>query len=187
MAQDTTLILKVDTDPYQDPDDLEQEVPLTQLDSEEEAPLTQLCNYEEMLAMKYEDTCGAALRSLINGDGSIWYWSCIQHDVMLTWETMKGQEQQWLKWERQEIWKHDRPPRPSCVKPKNKAMPKFIPNPGDKAHMALRHYKDKHNMLKMRRKKTLQARPGVSAECCQYSLGKRVARFNTGVLGLKMK
>ena len=162
------LCLKVDTDPYQDPDDLEQEAPLTVLDSEEEAQHAKLCNYEEMLKMQYEDTCGAALRSLINGDGSIWYWSCIQHDVMLTWETMKGQEQQWLTWERQEILKHDRPPK-RFVKPKSKAMPKFIPNPGDKAHchMALRHYKDKHNMLKMRRKKTLQARPGVSAECCQ--------------------
>ena len=154
--QPMALGLKVDTDPYQDPDDLEQEAPLTVLDSEEEAQHAQLCNYEEMLKMQYEDTCGAALRSLINGDGSIWYWSCIQHDVMLTWETMKGQEQQWLTWERQEILKHDRPPRPSCVKPKNKALPKFIPNPGDKAHMALRHYKDKHNMREMRRKRRKQ-------------------------------
>ena len=155
MAQDTTLILKVDTDPYQDPDDLEQEVPLTQLDSEEEAPLTQLCNYEEMLAMKYEDTCGAALRSLINGDGGPWYWAAIQQGVILTWETIKGQEQQWLTWERQQILKHDRPAK-RFAKPKHKAMPKFIPNPGDKAHMALRHYKDKHNMREMRRKRRKQ-------------------------------
>ena len=65
------LGLKVDTDPYQDPDDLEQEAPHVKLDSEEEAQHAQLCNYEEMLKMQYEDTCGSALRSLINGDGSI--------------------------------------------------------------------------------------------------------------------
>ena len=144
MAQKRTLILKVDTDPYQDPDDLEQD-PVEQ-EPEEEVPLTQLCNYEEMLVMGYEDTCGEALRSLINGDGpSLGF---IDHGLILTWETIKGQEQQWVTWERQQFLKHDR-----LEKCHAKPKPKFIPNPGDPVHLALRHYKDKHNMREAKRKR----------------------------------